>query len=81
MLSIEELFAPILWASDIVFIQKTTVILLGRPMYRANFVAVRVAQIRQVQLTGRAIPETRCVFTSCAAIGNARRMKRIALLG
>ena len=48
---------------------------------RANFVAVWVAQVSQIKLAGGAFPKAWWIFAGGAAIGNASRMKGIALFG
>jgi hypothetical protein len=55
--------------------------LLGRPVQRANLVAIRVTQVRQIDLARRAFAKTRWVFARSAAVGHTRRMPGVALLG
>ncbi len=55
--------------------------LFGRPVQGAEFVAVRVTQIGQVNFAGRAFAKPWRVFAGRAAIGDSRRMKSVTLLG
>lgn len=50
-------------------------------MQRAELVAVRVAQIRQVQLAYPVIAKARGLFARGAAVGDACRMEGVGLLG
>ncbi len=50
-------------------------------MQRADLVAVRVAQIRQVELAYPVIAKARGLFARGAAVGDAGRMEGVGLLG
>lgn len=54
---------------------------IGGLVYRTDIVAVRVTHIRQVDLAHRELTKPRRVFTRDAAVGNARRMESVRLLG
>ncbi len=54
---------------------------LGRPMQPTQFVAVRVAQVSQVELAHRTITKARRLFTRHAAVGNPGRMPGLDLFG
>ena len=54
--------------------------LLGRPMQRAQLVAVRIAQIGQVQRAKSVVAPAGRVFAGSAAVLDAGCMKRIRLL-
>jgi hypothetical protein len=55
--------------------------LFSRPVQRADLVAIRVTQVRQIDLARRAFAKARWVFTRRAAVGHTRRMPGVALLG
>ena len=50
-------------------------------MQGANFVAIRVAQVGQVQLAYAAVAPARRVFARGTTVGDARCVERIGLLG
>ena len=54
---------------------------LGWAVQRADLVACGVAQVRQIQRAAGAFAQARWVFAGGAAVGNARCVKRVCLLG
>src|SRR3989338_7148169 len=54
---------------------------LGWAVQRANLVAVRVAQVCQVELAARAFAVARWVFAGGATVGHTGCVERIGLLG
>ena len=50
-------------------------------MQRANLVAIRIAQISQIEFAHRAVAKPRWLLTRRATVGNASNVKRITLLG